>query len=178
MVFPNEPDLIVRLKAGEKKAVEEWYRGSYPKLLSFFVKKTSNEHDAQELAHDTYLSCLSSLPLFRGQSGLFSWMLSIARHELADYWRKRYAKRMIKALPLGEEILKQISNPPAGEAGQVQNLLTQMPNDIAELLQLKYIDGYSVKDLAKKFGLSVVAMQSKLYRARMTFQEEFEKQSS
>ncbi len=181
MQFRNEQDLIVKLKAGESSSVNIWYATSKDELLAFFLKRMSSEADAQELVHDTYLSCLSSLPLFRGDSGLWTFMVSIARHELADYWRKRYAKKAIALLPFGQELLDSVE----GDADEhswvldhgreISHILHQLPEEISELLQLKYVDGLSVKELATHYGLSFAAMQSKLHRAKAVFKEQYER---
>jgi RNA polymerase sigma-70 factor, ECF subfamily len=178
MVFPDEGQLIQDLKIGDQAAVASWYRHAKPRLMAFFVKQIGNESDAQELVHDTYLSCLSALPLFRGESGLWSFMLSIARHELADFWRKRYAKKAIALLPFGQEFLESIgSRDPGQSTPDIEELLRTLPHEISELLQLKYIDGLSVKELARHYGLSFSAMQSKLYRAKEVFKQEYEQSS-
>ena len=177
MVFPNESQLISDLKKGNQTAVATWYRQAKPKLTAFLAKQVGNESDAQELVHDTFLSCLSSLPLFRGESGLWSFMLSIARHEIADYWRKRYAKKAISLLPYGQELLDTVERPEVTDhtMQEIQELLHTLPGEIAELLQLKYVDGLSVKELAHHYGLSFPAMQSKLYRAKELFKQEYER---
>lgn len=181
MVFKNEQDLIVQLKKGDSGAVSLWYSSAKADLLRFFIQRMGNEADAQELVHDTYLSCLSSLPLFRGESGLWTFMISIARHELSDYWRKRYAKKAIGLLPYGQELLESLSvdtkdHFAMGATGsQVSQIMHCLPEEIGELLQLKYIDGLSVKELAAHYGLSFAAMQSKLHRAKELFKQEYER---
>lgn len=174
MQFSREAELIIALKAGESAAVTIWYQSSKQELLQFFLKRMSNESDAQELVHDTFLSCLSSLPLFRGESGLWTFMLSVARHELADYWRKRYAKKAISLLPFGSDLLGSIEGKEA-PAGEISELLEKLPQEISELLQLKYIDGKSVKELAIHYELSFTAMQSRLHRAKEAFKEIYER---
>lgn len=176
MTFPKEKELIDRLKRGEESAVREWYQGSVGKLLSFFHSKVLVTSDAEELVQDTFLSCLASLPLFRGTSGLYSFMLGIARHELADYWRKKYAKKAISALPFGEDILLSLASDHSPAHEDVHTILSSLPIEISEVLLLKYVDGYSIKQLADRFGISNVAMQSRLYRAKEAFVAELAKQ--
>lgn len=181
MQFIHEQDLITGLKSGDSAAVSLWYSSSKDELVQFFLKRMSSESDAQELVHDTYVSCLSSLPLFRGDSGLWTFMVSIARHELADYWRKKYAKKAIALLPFGQELIESV----AGEGderswimdhgSEVTQILLMLPQEISEMLQLKYIDGLSVKELALRYGLSCAAMQSRLHRAKELFKEEYER---
>ncbi len=181
MLFINEQELISQLKKGDSSAVSVWYSSSKTELLKFFLKRMGDESDAQELVHDTYLSCLSSLPLFRGESELWTFMLSIARHELSDYWRKKYAKKAIALLPYGHELLDSVRSDEgedawlAGHVSIISEILHGLPEEISELLQLKYVDGLSVKELAHHYGLSFAAMQSKLYRAKELFKQEYER---
>lgn len=177
MVFSEEQTLLVGLRLGDKRSVELWYTQAKVPLLRFFSNRVQHPSDAQELVHDTFLSTLSSLPLFRGKSNLWGFMLSVARHELADYWRKKYAKRAISLLPFGQELLDSVERPSNVEGTQAEmlELLERLPTEISELLQLKYIDGLSVKELSEQYGLSFTAMQSRLYRAKEIFKAECER---
>lgn len=166
--------LVHRLKTGEKRAIHEWYAFYAPRLRTFFAGRVKQIHDVDELTHDTFLSCLQSLPLYRGEGNFYGWMLSIARHELADYYRKLYAKKVIAVLPLGEQVLEA-----AGKEGHevqqtVQAVLDKLPSTVSELLALKYIDKLSVEAIAAKLEESPHAIQSRLYRARNAFRKVFE----
>ncbi len=167
-------DLVERLKKGEKHAIREWYEIFAPKLRHFFAAKVRQAHDIDELTHDTFLSCLASLPLYRGEAGLYAWMLSVARHELADYYRKLYAKKVIAALPLGEQLLEAASHETSDIQHTVRTTLSHLPQTVVELLALKYIDKLSVEAIAAKLALSPHVVQSRLYRARNAFRKAFE----
>lgn len=173
MQFANEHALIPALKKGDQKAVQHWYTQSKKPLLRFFQAKVKNDLDAQELVHDTMLSCLSSLPLFRKESGLWGYMLAVARHELADYWRKQYAKKALTYLPFGEEIIQSLCAPE--KRTEEESCTATLPSHVAELLSLRYIDKKPVKELAYLYGLSVSAMQSRITRAKELLKEEYEK---
>jgi len=94
--------LLSELKSGNPKAVQSWFTNYHDHLFQCIAAKVSIEKDVEELVQDTFLSCLKHLPLFRGESSIWTWMLRIAQHEVADYYRKRYAKKFIHALPLSE----------------------------------------------------------------------------
>src|SRR5664279_248533 len=98
----SELKLLQQLKAGAPQAVTEWYRLFYLKLHRFVLLKISTSADAEEVTQDIFLSCLKHLPLFRGESSIWTWMVHVAHHEIADYYRKRYAKKFVMALPLSE----------------------------------------------------------------------------
>lgn len=162
-------DLIKRLKLGEEKAVDEWFTVYHGRILAFIKKKISSDKDAEELAQETFVNCLKHLPLFRGKSSIFTWMCSIAKHEMADYYRKKYAKFAIRTLPLGEMLLASPIDDATEVSRKVKIILARMTKQQRELLLMKYVDKKKVKDIAKQLGRTAKAVESDLFRARGEF---------
>lgn len=165
----SEKELLVALKNGQPAAVNEWFKQYQARLFRLVVAKISSTSDAEEIVQETFINCLKHLPLFRGESSLWTWMQGIAQHEVADYFRKKYAKKAIKALPLSDLL-------PAGPVGdahdlaeKVKHTLKNMKVESQELLWLKYVDGKKVADIALELGRSVKATESDLFRARREF---------
>lgn len=170
----NEAAFIQALKQGHPGAIRNWYQWYAPKLRLFFASRVREEHDCDELTHDTFLSCLASLPLFRGKSQLYTWMISVARHELADYYRKLYAKKVIASFPLGEQLLEAASLETSDIQHEVRRVLDRLPASVRELLALKYVDKLSVTTIARKLSLTPALVQSRLYYARLEFKKMYE----
>ena len=167
----QEDQLLALLKKGDKRAVDEWFRTFYPQILRFIKTKVSNHKDSEELSQEVFLSCLQSLPLFRGKSKIFTWMCSVARHEVADYYRKKYAKKALKLIPIGDMLLKQEVLDASQTTHQVAKTLAEMKNSYRELLLLKYVDQKKVKKIAQELGRSVKSVESDLFRARVEFKK-------
>lgn len=167
----EEKELIKRLKQGDNQAVKTWFDLYYLRLLKIVETKVSNNKDAEEIVQQTFLNCLKHLPLFLCKSSIWTWMNSIARHEVADYFRKKYAKKALKTIPLSELLpLNQIAD--SDEVSQkVKEVLSKMRADYRELLLLKYADGKKVAVIAKELGKSVKSIESDLFRARKEFKE-------
>jgi len=167
------------LRSGDVRAVEEWYRLYKQKMLRYVNQKIGDSRDAEEVMHDIFLSCLESLPLFHGQSMLWTWMCAIARHEIADYFRKKYAKKLIKSIPLIDAILPLVGSR-SGEDTQstteeIQLALRELSDRDREILLMKYIDKLHVSEIARKFGVSLKSMESSLFRARKLFRSLYER---
>jgi len=161
--------LLEQLKTGSDQAVKTWFDLYFSKLLLIVETKVSNKKDAEEIVQQTFMNCLKHLPLFLGNSSIWTWMNAIARHEVADYFRKKYAKKAIKTIPLSDFLpLTEISN--SDDVSQkVNTVLSQMRASYKELLLLKYADGKKVAVIAKDLGRSVKAIESDLFRARKAF---------
>lgn len=166
-----ESELVKQLKAGNPKAVKNWFKHYYPSLLTTARKRAKTNKDAEDLAQETMINCLKQIHLFRQEASLKTWMMTILRHEIADYYRKMYAKRAIKTIPLSDLLLKQEIQDSVEVERRVRGVLNKMLNRRKKLLLMKYVDGLSVKQIAQKAGRSLKAVESDLYRARESFKE-------
>ena len=162
-------DLLARLKQGQEPAVREWFETYQQRLLKYVLIKINCTKDAEEIVQETFINCLRHLPLFRGGSSIMTWMVSIARHEVADYYRKKYAKKANKTLPLGELLLQAPIHNAHETSDKVRLVLCQMSSQYQELLQLKYVDRKQVRQIAQELGRTVKAVESDLFRARNEF---------
>ena len=151
--------LLQRLRQGDEKAVAEWYRRFEPKIFNYILAKISSLPDAQELVQDTFLSCLQHLPLFRGEASILTWMRQIAQRRVASYYRKKYAKKIIKTLPIGDLVLSAGVYDAQDISQKVILTLARLSLSSAELLKLKYIDDKSVKQIARELRQSVKAVE-------------------
>jgi RNA polymerase sigma factor (sigma-70 family) len=171
MIDVMQDELLIRLKEGNPRAVSEWYGQYRPRILAFIAKKVSVEKDSEELTQEVFMSCLKHLPLFRGQSSIFTWMCSIASHEIADYYRKKYAKKALRYVPLGEKLLSEEIADAHESAIKVKQVLSQMKAESIELLMKKYVDQKKVIDISKELGKTTRAVESELFRARQEFKK-------
>jgi len=169
----SEAALLKDLRAGVPMAVEYWFKIYHPKLLSFVVAKVSQDSDADELVQETFLNALKQLPLFRSESQLMTWMQAIARHEIADYFRKKYAKKAIQALSLNDAFVQALLPTKVSDSHEtserVKLAIQTLSLQHRELLLLKYIDGKKIEEMAAELHKSVKSIESELFRARQAF---------
>lgn len=165
----SDQDLISKLKQGDTKAVNQWFGEYNDRLIKVVLNKVSNYQDAEEIVQQTFLNCLKHLPLFRGRSSIWTWMNSIARHEIADYFRKKYAKRALKTTRLSEFLLLDNIDDSSEVSEKVKRVLKKMRSSHRELLLLKYVDKKKVAVIAREFGKSIKSVESELFRARKEF---------
>lgn len=173
----SDKQLVERVMSGDERAVRQLYQLMRDRLEPLFRLKVVVTEDVDELVQDTFLHFLDALPLFRFQSSLTTFMVGIGKHELMDYWRKKYAKRAIRTVPVlgtitalphsSEETSFRIHESMEKAYRQLKPIQTQ-------LLRWKYEDGKSVKEMAGKLGWSIKAVESRLYRARKEFQAVYE----
>lgn len=175
----GEKQLISKILSGDKKATERFYKKYSSRVLNFIRLKIDDHRDAEEILQDSFVSALDSLPLFSGKSSLFTWLCAIAKHEVADFYRKKKIKTtLFSHLPVLEELAGRALGPEeklmeAEIKKRIKVVFKTLSEGYRQILRLKYVEGYSVAQIAKELGMSFKAVESKLFRARVAFQKEY-----
>lgn len=175
----KEADFISQVIDDDEMAVAKLYCLYMPRLRRFFANRLNSAKDAEEVAHDTFLSVLDSLPNFSGQSSLLTWIMAIAKHELVDFYRKKKIKEILfSRFPFLKNLSAQALGPQlAMEEKQLKQRILKTFQKLSEgygqILRLKYVEGLSVSEIAKNLQISFKSAESKLFRARLAFQKTF-----
>ncbi len=170
--FNSEVALLQKLRHGKSQAVKLWYRKYYDELYQYVAYKVEKHKDIEEVVQETYINCLKHVTVFKGEASIATWMKSIARHEIADFYRKKYAKKALETIPLHKLCLgekKRISQQEL--TVKVKKVLNTIRGDYKELLLLKYVDQKKVKTIAQELGRSYKSVEADLFRAREDFKE-------
>jgi len=174
-VDDQEKQLVADILAGKQKAVREFYRKYRPRLENYLRGKVSSPTEVEEILQDTFLAALNSLPNFNFRSRLFSYLCAIANHEVADFYRRKKIKTLLfsrfpfletlasKALTPEEEILKKELKE------EIKKVLAKLSPYHRQLLRLKYLRQFSIKEIAQKLKTTPKAVESALGRARKNF---------
>lgn len=165
--------MIEKLKSGDRRAFEQFYQQTYKELYVHVLDKVGVKADAQELTHDAYLSFLDSLPMFHENSSLKTFLYSIVRHEVADFFRKKYAKKVILTVPFMDHIYTEKLYSSALLNDEIERIYSQLSSDYVVILRLRFEDELRVAQIASKLKLSLKATESRLLRARKAFQKAY-----
>ena len=171
----DERRLIAGVLAKERKATAEFVNCCsdwvYPFIRHRLVPRPEVVEDVMQ---EVLLAAWQALPTFRGDAGLRSWILGIARHKVDDYYRKRIREEGIDddddsiaepaAIPMLEQHLDS-----ATQKERVQKILSNLPEAYALALIWQYRDEKSVREMAQLSGKTEKAMERLLARARQNF---------
>lgn len=184
----NEKKRAQEFLAGSDADSKQFFDEFFPRLYRFAINRMSGDHEAtREVVQNSLSKILVNLSKFRGDSSLFTWMCSICNHEISDFSKKRakYRRSIVLESELGEfegvdlRADQKTPDQPDDIYGRDQHALAihlaldSLPAIYGNVLEWKYIEGLSVNEMSTRLGLSHVATQSVLYRARMAFQEVF-----
>ena len=147
------------------------------RLVRFVATKVSDRADVEDIVQEALISIYDSLVLFKGKSSFFTWACAIAKHEIADFYRKKKIKQVVfSKLPFLEGLVSEALGPELAyqelEAKtKIVNTLKRLSEGYARILRLKYVEGLSMRQIANQLNLTVKAVESKLTRARLAFQK-------
>ena len=160
-------------------AVDEWTRLAYAArsgadrtALDAFVRATQTdvwrlcahlgERDrADDLTQETYVRVLRSLPGFRGDSPVRSWLFSIVRRVVADDIAARQRRRR-------EQSTARLETESPDHQGSVtlEHLLGCLDPDRRAAFVLTQVLGYSYAEAAEACAVPVGTIRSRVARAR------------
>jgi len=127
----------------------------------------------------TMINAMKALASYRGEASLLTWLCQIARNEMkAWYRRNQHRAELTDSLDERPELLAALESRSDDLAEEttgmlVQTSLDQLPSSYGKVLELKYIEGLSVTEIATQMSLGEIAVQSLLGRARKAFREVF-----
>lgn len=128
-----------------------------------------NLHDAEDVLQETYASAYRQFSSLQDSSRFKPWLLGIARHKCADYFRARYRNQEI-AMNLTS--LPAMQGVGAAHAIVQETLLLLSPQEQA-LLRMFYWQECSLEDIATRLRIPVGTVKSRLHRARNHFREHY-----
>ncbi len=76
---------------------ENWVDTYTDYLYSLAFLKTSSREDAEDLVQETFLSAFRAREGFRGDSSEKTWLTSILKNKLVDYYRKKNSEKPLEA---------------------------------------------------------------------------------
>lgn len=175
----NERKIVAGIICGDEKALRTFYKYYKSSLLTFIKDRIDNEADCEEILQDTLLSTIEALRDFSFRSSLFTFICSIAKRKAIDFYRKRKIKKIVfSQLPAAEPFFATFFGPEeAFDEEYIKEKIRETFSKIApkykKILKLKYIYGYSVKEIAQNLSITFKSAESRLFRARQAFVKEY-----
>lgn len=185
-IYMNDKNLVNRLLAGNERAFDQFFNENFSRLYRFALARLSGEEEiAMEVVQQALSRALKKIHSYRGEAALFTWLCMICRNEIADWARKNanYRKHIVltEDYPDIRAAVDSFTAPESDDprhryqrheaARLIQVALDRLPPNYGNVLEWKYIEGFSVKEIAQRMNLSQEAAQSILARARRAFQD-------
>lgn len=183
----KDRSLAAQVAAGDRRAFDEFFKEYFPRLFRFTLTRVDNDADlAEEIVQRTMCIVVRKMGTYRGEALLFTWLCQICRNETSSVFRQRNLEMQddvpIEDHPAVQAALESVAaddgRPETARrreeiANFVRVTLLHLPTNYAQALEMKYVQGCSVGEIAKSLNVGNKAAESILSRARAAFKERF-----
>jgi RNA polymerase sigma-70 factor, ECF subfamily len=180
----TDRDLIRRMRNGDDNAFREFFDAYFPRLYRFALARVRQEAAAEDIAQAAIVLAIRKAETWRGEAALFTWLCTLCRHEVSAYCR-RHQHQEVTVLDDMPEVRAQLEALAARADGPqqilerqdlarlVQLTLDYLPGRYGDVLEWKYIQGLSMREIAERLQITTKAVESMLTRARGAFRDGF-----
>lgn len=182
-----ELELIERARSGDDAAFNEMVRAYRKRILGTISRLIGRPEDVEDVGQEVFLRLYYSMDQLRTADMFEPWLYRLTVNAAYDYLRKQKRKKESRISDLSEAQVTMADATAGGVVTQeaqrqgtirefVQRLLGSVSEEDRLLLLMKEVEGLSVKDLEKVYGINENAVKVRLFRARQRVLKAFEKQ--
>lgn len=164
-----DADDMRALQRGEDRALDRLMNRWQVPLRSFLYRHTQNEHDALDLAQETFVRVYRHRARFRPDARFSTWLFAIAYNLARDHARRhrRRPNQPLETAPEQAESRHPLTTEDERErAGAVRAAIAALPEDLRAAVLLFEYEEKSHAEIAGIVGASAKAVETRLYRAR------------
>ena len=175
--------LVRRCIAGEAAAWEEIVQRYHRRIYNICYRFSGSPDQAQDLTQEVFIKMYGSLKSYDSQRAAFmTWMTTITRNLLVDYFRKTKQERMTDsldaatsehedALPLSERIPDKALPPDARVQSRetkeaVHRALQKLSPDLREAVILRDLQDMDYREIATVLRVPEGTVKSRINRGR------------
>jgi RNA polymerase sigma-70 factor (ECF subfamily) len=174
-----DAEIVHQVVSGDVNAFERLLK-RYEAHVVRIVKKHIPFDKVEEVAQDVFVRTYQSLPNFRRDDSFKKWLSTITIRTCYDFWRRHYRYREIPVSSLSEKHQVWLEEATATRSSQsfdegdsqreareiLDWALDRLSPENRMVLELVYLEGYSVKEAANLLGWSAAKVKVRSFRSR------------
>ena len=156
----------------------ELYDVALPHVYGYLLARCRDVALAEDLTAETFLAAVAAARKPDPPAPSVPWLIGVARHKLADHWRR--LEREDRGLRLLDGGASAVEDPwdEAIDAIRARSVLDALGPHHRAALTLRYLDGLAVPEVAGCLGRTVHATEALLVRARAAFRRTYREEGS
>ena len=135
---------------------EEYFDRIYYKVLSV----VKNDDDAEDICQETFISVYKNLSKFREESNIYTWIYRIAINKTYDFFKKRKLE-----FEINDDVLSLPEDINFDTKVILEEKLKLISEKEKEIVVLKDIYGYKLKEIAEMKNMNLSTVKSVYYKA-------------
>jgi RNA polymerase sigma-70 factor, ECF subfamily len=133
-------------------------------VYAFIFARVGNRADTEDLTQQVALKAIPRLREGAPASAIRGYLFATARSVLGGFWSTRLG---LSESELREDLAMPVASGPPSEEGTetVQQILAQLSDNYRRVLELRFLHGYSLKEVANEMKSTVGAIKVMQLRA-------------
>lgn len=175
--------LVQRVLQKNRQAFEDFFEIYFARLFRFCSARVSQSDAVEDIVQETLFKATRSLASYRGEASLFTWLCQICRNEISNWYQRSGRKaEMLVSLDENPDLISTLESLQVDFDDEVDRLtaaklvqltLDYLPDRYGRALEMKYLEGLSIEEIAGRLNSGAIATQSLLARARRAFRGAF-----
>ena len=167
------------MTAVDFKSLHDQFR---PRVLRY-VTRLVGEAEAEDVTQTVMLKVSESLPGFRGDSSLSTWIYRVATNAATDRLRQKAAQPPVDAgMELDEDHVPPAAQSPSVESSVVREEMSacvaefvgRLSENYRAVMVLSELEGFKNDEIAAILGLTLDTVKIRLHRAREKLRKELQ----
>ena len=166
---------------GSEKAMGVLLGRYRPWIMRRCLFRLGNMHDAEDATQEVSIRAFNSIDTFQGRSTFRTWLSTVS-----DNYCNTYAQRRSKyytcdhfdqLIELHLQSINEVNHNDNIDFELVNQILARLPENAREIINLRYVNGFSLIEMSNKLCLTLSATKARLYRAIEQFKLIYVRQS-
>ncbi|MFJ7829648.1 RNA polymerase sigma factor [Peribacillus sp. NPDC097284] len=153
----SENKVLEKIKKQDMSAVIDWFTTRQSKFYKLGWSYLKNHQDVENVFHNTIMKVHAKIGQLKEDRSFESWVTSIFINECRAIYRKRKPSEMEFSQDMGAASHFQ-------DELEILDDLDRLDEKYREMIMLRYLQGYSQKEIATIFKLPVGTVKSRIYR--------------
>jgi RNA polymerase sigma-70 factor, ECF subfamily len=178
-----DAELMVRLKNGEDRILNELMTRWQHPLVGFIYRYIGREAEALDLAQETFVRVYETRHRYTVRGKFSTWLFAIAANLCRNYlrWRQKRGESVPETWDSEDaepaEPIQSLDDSPDQAAIRSESIslikaaIDKLPHDLKTVILLYEYQSLSYEEISSVLGCSVKAVEMKLYRARKLLRE-------
>jgi RNA polymerase sigma-70 factor (ECF subfamily) len=150
------------------------YDDALPHVYGYLLARCSDTGLAEDLTAESFLAAVHAARKPDAPDPSIPWLIGVARHKLADHWRR--VEREQRGLRLLDGEPARVDDPWETVVDRIRarEVLDRLGAHHRAALTLRYLDGLPVPEVARHLDRTLRATEALLVRARAAFRRIYE----
>ncbi len=148
--------------------VQDFWQEHKERLRAYVGKRVRERDAIDDILQNVYLKAHTSLRNLKSEGSVSAWLYRITANAITDYYR---AQRPTEELPADLVAPEAERNVAAELAECLRPLIGTLPDTYQSALVLSELEGLPQKEVARRLGVSVSGVKSRILRGREKLRE-------